>query len=181
MPGQNLTDTIALLSRTPAALDALLRGLPTTWTEQDEGQLDEKATWTVHGVIAHLIHTERNNWIPRAQWLLEFGESRVFAPVDRHASYDQPIHILLEEFAVDRSESLESLNAMHLTADDLARKGLHSKFGVVTLSQLLATWTVHDLTHLHQISRILAHQYREAVGPWSEFLGVLQCNGHSTF
>jgi len=177
----SLDASISLLSRTPAALDALLRSLLPCWIEQSEGQSDGKDTWTVHGVLAHLIHTERNNWIPRAQWLLEFGESRVFAAVDRHASYDRPMHILLEEFAVDRASSLESLNEMHLTAEDLARRGLHSRFGAVTLSQLLATWTVHDMTHLHQISRILAHQYREAVGPWSEFLGVLQCRGHSTF
>ena len=36
------------------------------------------------------------------------------------------------------------------------------------LPELLATWAAHDLTHLHQISRVMAHQYREAVGPWSQ-------------
>ena len=140
-----------------------------------------KDSWSVHEVVAHLIHTERFNWVPRAKWLLEFGESRSFQPVDRHVTYDSSTEVLLVEFAKARAESLRELSGMHLTIDDFARRGVHPKFGVVTLAQLLATWTVHDLTHLHQISRILAHQYREAVGPWSEFLGVLQCNGHSSF
>ncbi|MGB9435355.1 MAG: DinB family protein, partial [Candidatus Acidiferrum sp.] len=87
---------------------------------------------------------------------------------------------LLDEFARLRSENLRELRALNLTQTDLARRGRHPALGVVTLSELLATWAIHDLTHLHQISRIMAHQYREAVGPWSKYLGVLQCAGHSS-
>ena len=77
------------------------------------------------------------------------------------------------------AENLAELRALNLTEQDLNRRGLHPELGTVTLSQLLATWAVHDLTHLHQISRIMAHQYREAVGPWTAYLGVMQCAGHS--
>jgi len=85
----------------------------------------------------------------------------------------------LDEFARSRKENLAALQALNLQPEDLTRRGMHPELGVVTLSQLLATWAVHDLTHLHQLSRVMAHQYREAVGPWSAYLGVLQCNGHS--
>jgi len=128
----NLQDTIALLTRTPAALDALLRGLPPVWTETNEGE----GTWSVS--------TE-----------------------------------LLDDFAEVRAQNLEALRAFNPTPTDLERRGNHPEFGEVTLSQLLATWAAHDLNHLHQIARIMAVQYREAVGPWTRFLGVMQCAGHS--
>ena len=86
---------------------------------------------------------------------------------------------LLDEFARLRTENLEELRAWNLQPDDLAKRGRHPAFGAVSLSELLATWAAHDLTHLHQVSRIMAHQYRETVGPWSKYLGVLQCTGHS--
>ena len=179
----NLENTIALLTRTPSALDALLRGLPEAWTMHNEGQIAgqtaKKDSWSVYLVLGHLLQTDRNNWIPRARWILQFGETQPFVRVDRDARPEQPIELLLTEFAQARSQSLSDLSALNLTPADLARRGLHNRFGSVTLSQLLATWAVHDLTHLHQISRIMAYQYREAVGPWKEFLGVLHCDGHS--
>jgi len=175
----NLDDSISLLSRAPAALDALLRGLPEAWTLSNEGQIRDEESWTVRRVVAHLIYCERFNWIPRTRWILAHSESETFPPFDRHVSFDQPLDELLTIFARERAEGLVELRSMNLSGDQLALRGLHSQFGPVTLAQLLATWTVHDLTHLHQISRILAHQYREAVGPWSAFLGVLHCNGHS--
>src|ERR1700731_4713036 len=127
----DLQQTMALLTRTPAALDALLRGLPETWTPRNEGE-------------------------------------------------GKTLEQLLDEFARSRAENLDELRALNLRREDLERRGRHPAFGVVTLSELLATWATHDLTHLHQISRIMAHQYREAVGPWSAYLGVLQCAGHSS-
>lgn len=176
---QNLENTIALLERTPAALDALLRGLPEMWTETNEGG----NTWSVREVVAHLIHAEEEDWIPRARVILEFGEEGVFAPFDRegHMRYSQgkALDQLLDEFARARAKGLGELAEMKLTAKDLRRRGQHPSFGAVTLSQLLATWAAHDMTHLHQISRIMAFQYREAVGPWVRFLGVMQCTGHS--
>jgi hypothetical protein len=179
MTEHNLEHSIALLSRTPAALDALLRGLPDTWTLRNEGD----NTWTVFDIVGHLIHGERTDWIPRAKMVLESGESQTFKRFDRmghvEESRGKPLEQLLDEFARAREGNLATLRAMNLTPEDLQRRGRHPAFGVVTLSQLLATWAAHDLTHLHQISRVMAHQYREAVGPWTRFLGVMQCAGHS--
>jgi hypothetical protein len=175
-----LKQSLTLLERTPAALNALLRDLPTFWTHRNEGG----DTWTAFDVVGHLIHGERTDWIPRAKRILQFGESRPFEPFDRLAqqteSQGKTLPELLDQFAVLRAQNLQELRGMNLTADDFEKRGLHPVLGVVTLSELLATWAVHDLTHLHQLSRILAHQYRDAVGPWGKFLGVLQCNGHSS-
>lgn len=175
----NLQHTISLLSRTPAALEALLRGLPDTWTLQNEGE----KTWSPFDIVGHLIHGERADWMPRAKTILQFGESKAFEPFDRWAqereSQGKSLAQLLDEFARLRSANLSELGALNLMPEDLARHGRHPALGAVTLSQLLATWAAHDLTHLHQISRVMAHQYREAVGPWSEYLGVLHCAAHS--
>jgi len=176
----HLPDTISLLSRTPAALDALLRDLPETWTLCREGE----NTWSVFDVVGHLIHGERTDWMPRARMVLEFGETRTFVPFDRgghvQESRGKSLGQLLDEFARLRSENLAELRACNLRQEDLERRGRHPALGVVTLSQLLATWAAHDLTHLHQVSRVMAYQYREAVGPWRKYLGVLQCTGHSS-
>ena len=176
----NLPQTIALLTRTPAALNALLCDLPETWTLRNEGE----NTWSPFDIVAHLIHCERTDWMPRAKMVLQFGESQTFAPFDRggnlRESRGKSLEQLLDEFARLRSENLRELSALNLRQEDLDRRGRHPAFGSVTLSALLATWAVHDLTHLHQLSRVLAHQYRDAVGPWSVYLGVLQCAGHSS-
>lgn len=179
MQQHNLPDSITLLSRTPAALNALLGNLPETWTLRNEGE----KTWSAFDIVGHLIHGERTDWMPRAEMILQFGESRAFEPFDRQAqerdSQGKSLAQLLDEFARLRGENLNELRALNLKPEDLARRGHHPELGVVTLSQLLATWVVHDLTHLHQISRVMAYQYREAVGPWSAYLGVLHCAGHS--
>jgi hypothetical protein len=180
MTEHKLPDTLALLSRTPAALDALLRDLPETWTFRNEGE----NTWSVFDVLGHLIHGERTDWMPRVRMVLQFGETRTFVPFDRwghvQESRGKSLAQLLDEFARLRSENLAELRASHLRPEDLERRGRHPALGVVTLSQLLATWAAHDLTHLHQVSRVMAYQYRQAVGPWRSYLGVLQCTGHSS-
>lgn len=174
-----LHNTIALLERTPAALNALLPGLPAMWTESNEGG----NTWDVRGVLAHLAHCERVDYMPRLRMILEFGETKTFTPLDREASArsgaGKVLNELLGEFAELRAKSLIELRAFHLEPEDMNRRGMHPLLGSVTLAQFLATWAAHDLTHLHQISRIMAHQYRDAVGPWVRFLGVMQCAGHS--
>jgi hypothetical protein len=176
----DLPHTIALLARTPAALNALLRDLPETWTLRNEGE----NTWSAFEIVGHLIHGERTDWMPRARMVLQFGETQPFAPFDRlghvRESQGKSLGELLNEFARLRSENLDELRAMNLRPEDLERRGRHPALGPVTLSELLATWAAHDLTHLHQISRVMAHQYREAVGPWSAYLGVLHCAGHSS-
>jgi hypothetical protein len=174
-----LADTIALLTRTPPALDALLRDLPETWTMRNEGE----NTWSAFDIVGHLIHGERTDWMPRAKMILQFGETQAFEPFDRwgqeRESEGKSLGQSLDEFAGLRAEGLDELGSWNLRQEDLEKRGRHPELGVVTLSELLATWAAHDLTHLHQISRVMAHQYREAVGPWSAYLGVLQCAGHS--
>jgi hypothetical protein len=174
----NLEHTIALLSRTPAALNALLRDLPEVWTFRNEGE----KTMSAFDVVGHLIHAERTNWMPRARTILQFGEQRAFGSFDRWGHLQEGkgknLGELLDEFARLRSENLAELRSLNLRQEDLARRGQHPALGTITLSELLATWAAHDLTHLHQISRIMAHQYRETVGPMSKYLGVLQCDGH---
>jgi hypothetical protein len=175
----DLSRTISLLARTPASLDALLRDLPDEWAQRNEGA----DTWTAFDIVGHLIHGEHTDWMPRARMVLQSGEARAFEPFDRwghvHESQGKSMGQLLDTFARLRSANLDALGGLNLRAEDFERRGRHPALGVVTLSQLLAAWVVHDLTHLHQISRVMAHQYREAVGPWSAYLGVLQCGGHS--
>ena len=176
MTEHNLQHTISLLTRTPAALDALLRHLPETWTLRNEGE----NTWSAFDVVGHLVYCERVDWMPR---LRQFAKSEAFEHFDRHGHLkevaDKSIAQLLDEFSRLRSENLDELRALNLLPHNLAMQAKHPLLGMVTLSQLLATWAAHDLTHLHQISRVMAHQYRDAVGPFSRNLGVLKCAGHS--
>jgi hypothetical protein len=176
----NVDDTIALLSRTPTVLNVLLRDLPDAWTQGNEGD----GTWNAFEVVGHLVHGERTDWMPRVRMVLEHGDKQTFVPFDRsgheRAIRGKSLGQLLDEFGRLREQNLLELRALKLRPEDLERRGRHPAFGVVTLSALLATWAAHDLTHLHQLSRVMAHQYREAVGPWSAYLGVLQCAGHSS-
>jgi hypothetical protein len=175
----SLAEAIAVLTRTPPTLNALLRGLPNIWVRCNEG----KDTWSAFDIVGHLIVGERTDWMPRVRIVLEDGEARSFEPFDRFAqvkeSHDKSLEQLLDDFAHLRKENLVALQALNLRPEDLTRRGRHPALGVVTLSELLATWAVHDLTHVHQLSRVMAHQYCDAVGPWSAYLGVLQCAGHS--
>jgi DinB family protein len=172
-------EATAVLTRTPGALNALLRGMPDIWVQGNEGQ----GTWSAFDIVGHLIFGERTDWMPRARMILESGEGRAFEPFDRFAqqkeSRGKSLDQLLDEFARLRKENLAALQALDMQPEDLKRRGKHPELGVVTLGELLATWAVHDLTHVHQLSRVMAHQYRDAVGPWSIYLGVLHCAGHS--
>lgn len=169
----NLPQAIALLERTPAVLDALLRDLPPVWTTPNEGP----DTWSPFDVVGHLIHAEETDWIPRATLILEEGETRPFPPFDRFAQFElsksKTLPELLDTFAQRRAASLETLRRFALTPADLDRTGQHPALGRVTLRELLATWTVHDLNHLAQISRVMSLQYTAEVGPWRAYLAVL--------
>ncbi|HUB17570.1 MAG TPA: DinB family protein [Acidobacteriaceae bacterium] len=175
----SLDNTLTLLERTPAALDALLRGLPDAWVRRDEGE----GTWTARDVVAHLAQLEESDWMPRVRRVLKHGEGRAFDPVDRRAfvrtARGKSLTQLLARFARLRKKNLKELRALGLRRSDFRRRGLHPALGVVTLGELVAAWAAHDLTHLHQIARVLAYQYREDVGAWDRYLGVLQCRGHS--
>jgi hypothetical protein len=180
----NLSEATAILTRTPPTLDALLRGLPNIWVRGNEGRSkDGKDSWSPFDIVGHLIVGERTDWMPRARIILDHGEARPFDPFDRFAqtkeSQGKSLEQLLDEFDRLRRENLTALQALNLQPEDLVRCGMHPELGLVTLAQLLAAWAVHDLTHVHQLSRVMAYQYRDAVGPWSAYLGVLHCNGHS--
>ncbi len=169
-----LDESVAVLTRTPATLDAMLRGLPEGWTNAHEGG----DTWSPFDVIGHLIHCERADWVLRARIILEHGESRTFDPFDRFAQFKESqgktLDSMLDEFAALREENLRTLAAMNLTGADFDRRGRHPAFGEVTLGQLLATWTAHDLGHIAQIARAMAKQYTDAVGPWEQYLSILR-------
>jgi len=178
-PEFSVPEAVALLSRTPAGLNSLLRGLPDVWTRSNEGS----DTWSVYDIVGHLIAAERTDWMPRVRFILEHAEARPFEPFDRTAQFKtghaKSFNHLLDDFARLRTKSLAALDALELRRKDLTLRGTHPALGTVTLSQLLATWAAHDLTHLHQISRVMAYQYRDAVGPWKAYLGVLKCGAHS--
>jgi hypothetical protein len=173
-----LNDTIALLERTPAALNALLRGLPETLVNRNEGE----GTFTVFDVVGHLIYADKVDWMPRAHRIIERGESVAFDPFDRWGHVEEcrgkSMPELLDEFVRVRAERLDDLRALKLQPQQMSLTGKHSSLGPVTLAELLATWAAHDLTHVHQISRIMAQQYRNEVGPFVAFLGVMKCSAH---
>jgi hypothetical protein len=170
----NLNDAVAILTRTPASLSALLEGLPETWVRATEGD----GTWSPYDVIGHLIHGERTDWIPRARHILLAGEASPFERFDRTAQFaesqDGSLSELLATFTDLRRENVAALAEMNLTNDDLDRRGLHPDLGGVTLGQLLATWVVHDLDHVAQVARTMAKVYTEATGPWSVYLSILR-------
>jgi hypothetical protein len=168
-----LDQAVALLSQTPETLRALLEGLPDAWIRANNGP----DTWSPYDVVGHLIHGEETDWIPRAQIILQQGETQPFEPFDRFAQFDrpadQPVEQLLDTFSLLRRNNLGMLRQMRLTADLLERRGTHPELGAVTLRQLLATWVVHDLNHLGQIAEVIAQQYTQAVGPWQAYLPIL--------
>ena len=168
-----LTRTLEILERTPATLRALLDGLPGDWTTPDEGP----DTFSAADNLAHLVHGERTDWIARARIILAQGESRRFEPFDRFAHYHESagksVADLLDEFTALRRDNLATLRSWQLTDRELALEGEHPSLGIVTLRELLSAWTVHDLGHIAQTSRVIAKQYRDAVGPWREYLPVL--------
>ena len=173
MSASFLEESLALLTRTPATLDSLLRGLPEVWTDATEGP----NTWSPYTVVGHLIHAEKVDWMPRLQIILEHGPSRAFDPFDREAQFRESagksLSNLLDEFTVRRNDNLARLRALDLQPAQLQLPGTHPGLGPVTVRQLLATWTAHDLGHLVQISRTMAKRYQQEVGPWVQYLSVM--------
>jgi hypothetical protein len=169
----NIAETVEILRRTPAVLETLLKGLSPEWLEGNEG----KNTWSPHTVMGHLIYSEETNWIPRLRKILSVNDNK-FTPFDRFAQLtlykDKSMEELLRKFSDARKQSLLTLSTIPLPKEKLNMKGIHPDLGEVTLSHLLSTWTVHDLDHINQISRVMAKQYNEAVGPWKNYLGVLK-------
>lgn len=169
----DLASGTVVLQRTPRVLQALLADLPAVWTDADEGT----GTWSPYVVVGHLIHGERTDWIPRAQIILAQGANRQFTPYDRFAQFRESkgnsLVQLLDTFARLRAENLTTLASWQVTDAQLLLEGIHPEFGPVSLQQLLATWVAHDLGHLAQVARVMAKQYRDAVGPWRAYLSIL--------
>ena len=169
----SLDQGIAVLERTPGTLRAMLLTLPEAWTRATEGP----ETWSPYDIVGHLLHGERTDWIPRARIILAQGEDRRFAPYDRFAQFRESggrsLPDLMDEFADLRAGNLATLAQWRLTKTHLEWRGEHPDFGAVTLRQLLATWVAHDLGHLGQIARVMAKQYRDAIGPWRAYLPIM--------
>jgi hypothetical protein len=169
----DLRSGFMILERTPATLRAMLSGLGPEWIEQNEGP----ETWSPFDVVGHLIHGERTDWVARAEIILAQGENRRFTPFDRTAMFDESkgksLSQLLDELESLRKSNLETARSWRLSEQQLDLRGEHPKFGSVSLRQLLATWVAHDLSHIAQIARVMAKQYRDPIGPWREYLPIM--------
>lgn len=169
-----LKESREILERTPYILQSYLKNISSEWAKKNAG--DE--SWSPYDIMGHLIHGEKTDWIPRIQIVLDMGTSHAFQPFDRNAQFTESkgrsLSQLIEEFKSLRKANLLKLDEMELDQNDLDKKGLHPELGEVTIKQLLATWTVHDLSHIAQISKVMASQYKEAVGPMIEYLSILK-------
>jgi len=169
----NLKEAIEILGRTPAVLTSLLSGLSDRWIYNNEGG----ESWNPYDIVGHMVHGEKKDWILRAKIILENGEKKPFEPFDRFAQFKdsegKTLNDLLEEFTKLRRGNVDVLNKLNLDENDLKKKGIHPEFGKVTIKQLLSTWVVHDLSHVRQISRVMAKQYKNEIGPWGTYLPVI--------
>ncbi|MGH1364558.1 MAG: DinB family protein [Calditrichia bacterium] len=169
-----LQDSINIISRTPAVLEALLSDLPEAWLRSNEG----KDTWSPYDIVGHLIHGEKTDWVVRTKIILANSGNKQFESFDRFAQEKEDnsrsIEILLAEFRELRAQNIQEFKSLQISEIDLRKKGIHPELGEVSLQQLLATWVVHDLGHIAQISRVMAKQYGSEVGPWMEYIGVLK-------
>ena len=162
-----------ILERTPAVLQSLLSGIDEGWVMNNEGS----ETFSPYDVVGHLIHGEKTDWAARTKMILEFGNTKTFERWNRIAMYEESkgknLNQLLDEFAVLRKENMIWFKALNLTEEDFDKKGMHPVLGEVTLRNLLATWVVHDLTHIAQVTRVMAKQYKEEMGLWPQFFRIL--------
>ena len=169
----SIESSYEILERTPAVLHSLLSHLSDDWVMNNEGP----ETFSPYDVVGHLIHGEKTDWTVRLKMILEFGNSKTFVRWDREAMYEEskgkPLQQLLNEFAAVRKENMAWFRSLNLTETDLDRKGMHPVLGDVTARNLLATWVVHDLTHIAQITRVMAKQYKTEMGPWPQFFRIL--------
>ena len=170
----SMHQSIEILERTPVVLQNLLEGLSAEWTSNNEGG----ETWSAYDVIGHLIHGDKTDWLTRAELILSYNVEKKFQPFDRFAQFEnskgKTLKQLLDEFKEIRDANIIRLRSLKITEQDLEKTGVHPTFGVVTLSQLLSTWIVHDLNHISQIARVMAKQYKIEAGPWIEFLKILK-------
>ena len=164
---------LEILERTPKILEIFLENLSGDWIFCNEG--DE--TWSAFDVVGHLIHGEKTDWIPRLNIVLSDSGNKTFEPYDRFAQFEASkgttMKQLLEEFSKLRKQNLNFLKSLHISETDFEKKAIHPSLGEVTLKNLLATWVTHDLGHIAQISRVMAKQYKDEVGPWIAYVSIL--------
>jgi len=168
-----LEKSYEILERTPTVLRTLLSGLSDDWIMNNEGP----ETFSPYDVMGHLIHGEKTDWRDRTVMILEHGTEKTFVPFDRFAQFEaskgKSLTNLIDDFEKLRLDSLTWLKSLNLTEEDFNKKGTHPALGQVTLRQLLSTWVIHDLTHIAQITRVMAKQYKSEIGPWIEYFRIM--------
>ncbi len=169
----DLHKSIEILERTPFVIEAMIKGISDEWTKSNEGP----ETWSVYDIVGHLVHGEKTDWLTRMEIILSENANKKFIPFDRFAqvkeSRGKSLSMLIEEFKTLRKKNIVKLRLKRIDSTELLKRGIHPEFGKVTLKQLLSTWVVHDLNHIAQISRVMAKQYKPEVGPWVEYLPIL--------
>lgn len=170
----DIDEAISILERTPKVISVLLPGLSKEWLYNNEGD----STWSPHQILGHLVYGEETDWLPRTKIIIEFDTTKKFEPYDRFAQdrlyADKSSEELLDLFAKRRAQNLKELKGMSLSSEDLMRKGKHPEFGNITLKEMLSSWVVHDLGHITQISRVLAKNYKNEIGPWTKYLTIVR-------
>lgn len=166
--------SVEILRQTPSTLELFLSNLSDDWIFVNEG----KDTWNAFDIIGHFIHGEKTDWIPRLDIVLNDNENKKFEPYDRFAQFEnskgKTLNDLLQEFKRLRNQNLNYLESLKLTEDKLDLEGIHPAFGTVTVRQLISAWTVHDLGHIYQITRVFAKQYKENMGPFAEYISIVK-------
>lgn len=169
----DLNQAISVLEKTPSVFKQLLGSLSQEWTHKNEG----KDTWSPYDVLGHLVHGERTDWMPRVEIILSDSENKTFEPYDRFAQIEmskgKSLGDLLDEFDALRKRNLRNLKSKFLTSQDMSKEGIHPELGTITLKNMLSAWVVHDLGHIAQISRVMAKQYSDEVGPWTQYLTIV--------
>lgn len=169
----SIDKALEILGRTPKILETYLENLSDEWVFCNEGD----ATWSAFDIVGHLIHGEKTDWIPRLRIILNSSENKTFEPYDRFAQFEESkgktLQELLKEFSDLRHQNMTYLESLQLNETQLKLKGTHPELGEVTLKNLLATWVVHDFGHIAQVSRVMAKQYKDEVGPWTAYLSIL--------
>ena len=169
----NLQQAIRILEKTPMVIRTMLSNLDSTWTRTNEGG----DSWSPYDVVGHLVHGEKTDWMPRLEIMMQDGPIQAFKPYDRFAQVEmskgKSLEELLDAFELLRKENLKTLRSKNISESDLMRKAIHPSLGEITLSQMLSAWTVHDQGHIAQIARVLAKNYTDEVGPWTNFLTIL--------
>lgn len=157
-------EIIHRLERTPLILEAMLRGVCEELLLHNEGE----NTWNTKQVLAHLVYMEQNNWCKKLGLLLNNTSCKTFDQYSVKQQFQELVQKnskqWLDEFIAIRTQSLQWLRQAQLNklpVDDV--KGCLKQYGDITLRELLSTWVAHDLTHIHQISRIIAKNFKEVI------------------